>query len=296
MLNMVGLIEAFRASQNIGHNDLYNQLVNDHQIIETTWQNYIINSPPANLGQRKLNTLNALAERIIAANPLTNQNQVNNLKTQLNQEKQAHQQTKNKLLKLEKEPNGTLEKLIQTIKELINKPDLQGTLTAAQQKIIELEKELKDKENIPFGEDLENIKDIDLRELERILKIKLSAEIVRQMRQVANYQQWAEIRNTEIANYLNGLQNSLLVASLLAIGGKSLTTASKTPKIAPISPQKMNVVAGIIRKKKLDYSLKVLEFLPKKGGRILYKLLAGAAKSLEKSQEQPANFYLQKVE
>ncbi|CAG8583297.1 9066_t:CDS:2 [Cetraspora pellucida] len=63
-----------------------------------------------------------------------------------------------------------------------------------------------------------------------------------------------------------------------------------------ISPQKMNVVAGIIRKKKLDYSLKVLEFLPKKGGRILYKLLAGAAKSLEKSQEQPANFYLQKVE
>ncbi|CFW93104.1 50S ribosomal protein L22 [endosymbiont DhMRE of Dentiscutata heterogama] len=63
-----------------------------------------------------------------------------------------------------------------------------------------------------------------------------------------------------------------------------------------ISPQKMNEVAGIIRKKKLDYSLKVLEFLPKKGGQILYKLLAGAAKGLEKNQEQPANFYLQKVE
>ena len=63
-----------------------------------------------------------------------------------------------------------------------------------------------------------------------------------------------------------------------------------------ISPQKMNLVAGIIRKKDLDYSLKTLEFLPKKGGRILHKLLAGAAKSLEKSQENPSNFYLSKIE
>src|SRR3954469_3790454 len=63
-----------------------------------------------------------------------------------------------------------------------------------------------------------------------------------------------------------------------------------------ISPQKLNLVAGIIRKKDLDYSLKVLEFLPKKGGRILHKLLAGAAKGLEKSKEEPANFYLKKIE
>lgn len=69
----------------------------------------------------------------------------------------------------------------------------------------------------------------------------------------------------------------------------------KTSQVA-ISPQKMNLVAGIIRKKELDHSLKILEYLPKKGGRILYKLLAGAAKSLEKSQEQPANFYLKKIE
>jgi len=64
----------------------------------------------------------------------------------------------------------------------------------------------------------------------------------------------------------------------------------------PISPQKMNLVAGVIRRKDLDYSLKTLEFLPKKGGRILYKLLKGAAKSLEKSQESLNNFYLSKVE
>src|SRR5579862_3687220 len=63
-----------------------------------------------------------------------------------------------------------------------------------------------------------------------------------------------------------------------------------------ISPQKMNLVAGIIRKKDLDYSLKTLEFLPKKGGRILNKLLAGAAKNIEKSQENTSNFYLSKIE
>lgn len=63
-----------------------------------------------------------------------------------------------------------------------------------------------------------------------------------------------------------------------------------------ISPQKMNLVAGIIRRKDLDYSLKTLEFLPKKGGRILHKLLKGAAKNLEKSQENLSNFYLSKIE
>jgi large subunit ribosomal protein L22 len=63
-----------------------------------------------------------------------------------------------------------------------------------------------------------------------------------------------------------------------------------------ISPQKLNLVAGVIRKKDLDYSLKILEFLPNKGGRIFYKLLAGAGKSLEKNNEQINDFYLSKVE
>ncbi|WNE41071.1 MAG: hypothetical protein mread185_000528 [Mycoplasmataceae bacterium] len=63
-----------------------------------------------------------------------------------------------------------------------------------------------------------------------------------------------------------------------------------------ISPQKMNLVAGIIRKKDLNYGLKVLEFLPSKGGRIIYKLLTGAAKTLEKNQEQTNDFYFSKVE
>ncbi len=63
-----------------------------------------------------------------------------------------------------------------------------------------------------------------------------------------------------------------------------------------ISSQKMNLVAGLIRKKELDFSLNLLAFLPKKAGRILYKLLQGAAKSLVKNQEEAGNFYLSKIE
>ncbi|CAJ0749137.1 6302_t:CDS:10, partial [Entrophospora sp. SA101] len=63
-----------------------------------------------------------------------------------------------------------------------------------------------------------------------------------------------------------------------------------------ISPQKMNLVAGLIRKKELDYSLKILTFSPKKGGKILHKLLQGIAKNLEKNQEKLSNFYLSKIE
>jgi len=69
----------------------------------------------------------------------------------------------------------------------------------------------------------------------------------------------------------------------------------KTSQIA-ISPQKMNLVASLIRKKELSYSLKILEFLPKKGGRILHKLLKGVAKSLEKKEENLSNFFLNKIE
>src|SRR4051794_23384307 len=69
----------------------------------------------------------------------------------------------------------------------------------------------------------------------------------------------------------------------------------KSSQIA-ISPQKMNLVAGLVRKKELNYSLNLLAFLPKKGGRILHKLLQGAAKSLEKSKEETADFYLNKIE
>ena len=71
-----------------------------------------------------------------------------------------------------------------------------------------------------------------------------------------------------------------------------------TLKSAPlaISPQKMNLVAGLVRKKELDHSLQILNFSSKKGGRILHKLLAGMAKSLEKEKQEINNFYLNKIE
>src|ERR1700748_877834 len=69
----------------------------------------------------------------------------------------------------------------------------------------------------------------------------------------------------------------------------------KSSQIA-ISPQKMNLVAGVIRKKELDCSLNLLSFLPKKGGRILHKLLQGAAKSLTKNKEEINDYCLGKIE
>jgi large subunit ribosomal protein L22 len=69
----------------------------------------------------------------------------------------------------------------------------------------------------------------------------------------------------------------------------------KSSQVA-ISPQKMNLVAGLVRKRELEHSLNLLAFLPKKGGRVLYKLLQGAAKSLVKNKESTDNFYLDKIE
>ncbi|CAG8488555.1 13769_t:CDS:2 [Gigaspora margarita] len=63
-----------------------------------------------------------------------------------------------------------------------------------------------------------------------------------------------------------------------------------------ISPQKMKLVAGLLRRKNLDYSLQALPFFPKKGGRIVYKLLQGIAKSLEKQQQKTNDFFLTKIE
>jgi len=69
----------------------------------------------------------------------------------------------------------------------------------------------------------------------------------------------------------------------------------KSSQIA-ISPQKMNLVASLIRRKGLNHSLQHLSFSPKKGGKIFHKLLQGAAKSLTKQQEEISNFYLSKIE
>ena len=64
----------------------------------------------------------------------------------------------------------------------------------------------------------------------------------------------------------------------------------------PISPQKMNLVAGLVRKKELDHSLKILTFCPKKGGRMLHKLLSGMTKNLIQKKQSTSDFYISKIE
>jgi large subunit ribosomal protein L22 len=69
----------------------------------------------------------------------------------------------------------------------------------------------------------------------------------------------------------------------------------KTPTIL-ISPQKMNLAAGLIRRKRLDLSIQILSFVSNKGSRIINKLLLGVKKSLENNKEQISDFYFSKIE
>ncbi|CAG8609702.1 7784_t:CDS:2, partial [Scutellospora calospora] len=116
-----------------------------------------------------------------------------------------------------KEPN--LEQLITKIKELINKPpetiyaefsndELENKLNQAQETIIRLEKELGEN-NTPFGESLENIKEIDLNLLEKELNIKLSPESIQKIKAANSYQQLSQIKSSEIKKHLQQNLNNL---------------------------------------------------------------------------------------
>ena len=48
-----------------------------------------------------------------------------------------------------------------------------------------------------------------------------------------------------------------------------------------ISPYKLLVVAGMVSNQDLNYSLNVLKYLPKKGARMLYKIVKSAASNAE---------------
>jgi len=63
-----------------------------------------------------------------------------------------------------------------------------------------------------------------------------------------------------------------------------------------ISPEKLNLVASLVRRKNLDYSINLLSFVPKKGGRIIKKLLTGAKKNIEKNNEKSDNFFIYSLE
>jgi large subunit ribosomal protein L22 len=53
-----------------------------------------------------------------------------------------------------------------------------------------------------------------------------------------------------------------------------------------ISPKKANLVAGLVRKKKAQEALDILKFTPKKGAKILYKVLHSAMANAENNFKQ----------
>ncbi|CAJ0750445.1 4843_t:CDS:1, partial [Entrophospora sp. SA101] len=117
--------------------------------------------------------------------------------------------------------NPSLKQVINRIQQLINKPpiyftsdngNLQKELDQANQTITRLEQELATN-NTPFGENLETIKEIDLKGLVKELNIQLSPNAIQQMEQATNYQQLATTRNAEIKKHLQKDLNSLAVAN-----------------------------------------------------------------------------------
>ena len=223
----LGVIEAFRANQGVEHINLNNQLRNDYHIAESTWQDYLNNSPPANLGNRKLNILNSLVQLIISQH-------------YTRQEHQIVQQL-NTSLKLGLGAKADLNETILVIERLINKPKETPTF---------------------FGEKLEDIKDIDSKFLKNQLSIQLATEVMKQMTEATNYQQFAEVRNLEIgknfARNLNSLQSVTkekemlltqqrrgrivliilvfaLLLSLLAVGGLIVYIYKKRKKLTKIN-------------------------------------------------------------
>ena len=53
-----------------------------------------------------------------------------------------------------------------------------------------------------------------------------------------------------------------------------------------ISPKKANLVAGLVRRKNAEEALNILKFTPKKGAKILYKVLHSAVANAENNFKQ----------
>ncbi|RHZ36143.1 Ulp1 family isopeptidase [endosymbiont GvMRE of Glomus versiforme] len=107
----------------------------------------------------------------------------------------------------------SLEQVITRIQELINKPPQtiyqelnNNELKQAQETITKLKKELKE---IPFGEDLAKIKEIDLKGIKKELNIQLSPQAIQHLEQATTYQQFSTARNAEIKKHLQQDLNNL---------------------------------------------------------------------------------------
>lgn len=63
-----------------------------------------------------------------------------------------------------------------------------------------------------------------------------------------------------------------------------------------ISPKKANLVAGMVRGKSVTQALEILEVMPKKGARLLYKVVHSAASNAKTNFKQSIEeLYIQKI-
>jgi len=66
-----------------------------------------------------------------------------------------------------------------------------------------------------------------------------------------------------------------------------------------MSPRKMRIVANMVRGKQVDHALGILQLLPKKGARVILKLVHSAAANLEdlsKGKVETENVFVKSIQ
>jgi hypothetical protein len=152
--------------------------------------------------------------------------------------------------------NPTLKQVISEIQSRIAKDPVvvQKGFNYAFDTVQEIEKELIN-QNTPFGEDLETIKELEIKGLNELFPNQLEESFINQIKQVQNYSQLVQVRNNFLAKHLAKVQSgeikevvkemsqiepvkqnnlerciwiSLLVVSLIGIGGLLMKLKKKS--------------------------------------------------------------------
>ena len=114
-------------------------------------------------------------------------------------------------------PESSVHEVISELKKLLNKPPItlkdntaQSELVKMKETIAKLEKELKEKGSqkptpnfdVPFGEDLEVIKQLELTSLTELFGVAVDSVIQKQIEDAINYSQVVQARQTFLAKHL----------------------------------------------------------------------------------------------
>lgn len=83
---------------------------------------------------------------------------------------------------------------------------VQGNLDQVWQTIQKAEEKLVDQ--TPFGEDLETIKDLEIKGLNELFPQQLEESFIREIKQVQNYSQLVQVRNSFLAKHLAKVQQT----------------------------------------------------------------------------------------